>query len=274
MAAWGAHPGLRPGPWTLDGVLAALSDAGLRGDGLMLGNVAPTDRQAMRLASAGFSPPPEEGTVPLRPAGTRRPVRVPRTWLGRNLCLVIPCVHRSPAKGSAEAWTGPIGAALDQLAQHWGGPLPRDPLGSGARLLSEIFAHTTVIIDGSWWAPLGSNDAAAPLLLAPERVLGLRLPSPVTDPTALDPRPVDAWLGAQIGLPGRRPSPPPRVEGSAARTPWPRIPRVAPRSTGLAGQAVGALWRRTDRPKSRKTALPPAVPGSLARLWDEYEAPR
>ncbi|MCA9711692.1 MAG: hypothetical protein KDK70_38005, partial [Myxococcales bacterium] len=50
VARWGAHPGLRPSPWALDGVTEALRDAGLRAEALTLGERGLADPVAARLA--------------------------------------------------------------------------------------------------------------------------------------------------------------------------------------------------------------------------------
>lgn len=274
VASWGAHPGLRPSPWVLDGVLRAVKDGGLGGGSVVLGDPGGPGSLTDRLAAGGLPATEEPGTaLGLRPPGSHRELRVPRSWVGRSLCLVLPCVHRqAESRSGRPTWNGPIGTALLALARRFGGTASLDPT---ARCLSELFAHISVIIDASWWAPLSAEDQGAPLLLAPERTLGLRLASPVTEET-FDPRTADAWIGHWVGLPIRHPTGAPRLEGPAARTPWPKVPRLpaARRRPGLAGQAVSALWRRTDRTSPRRAALPPSAPGALARLWDEYDGAR
>lgn len=277
VVRWGAHPGLRPSPWVLDGVASAVGDAGLDAQALHLGEHGIADPVTARLTAAGIRPAPSHGdAIAIRPPGSRRPLRIPRAWLGRSLCLVLPCVHRRQGDEREPTWCGPIGTALVELVAGWGDTGTRDPVDRAARCVAESFAHISVVIDGSWWAPLSDHDGGAPLLLAPERALGLRLASPVTAEHALDARLADTWLGVQLGLPLRcRPGEAPRVVGPAARTPWPRLPRAraSARPRGLADQTLGALWRRAEGPRARRAALPPAVPGTLARLWDEYEPP-
>jgi hypothetical protein len=278
---WGAHAGLRPSPWVLDGVLHAIEELGLRGQALHVGERGAADPITARLAARGLPPLDARApTLTLHAPGSRQGLRVPRPALGGSLCLVVPCVHRQHPGKEGPAWRGPLGEGLAALASAWGGSWARDPVDAAARALAELFAHVSVVIDASWWAPLAADDDAAPLLLAPERALGLRLPSPVVGPAALDPQLCDAWLGAQLGLPQRRRfAEAPRVVGPAARTPWPRLPRTPAREPAAGGTwaaprapaALGALWRRAQRPAPRRAALPPAVPGSLARLWDEYE---
>ena len=276
---WGTHPGLRPSPWVLDGVASAIAEAGLRAEALHLGERGAADPITTQLTTAGVATAPAEGDgVTIRPPGSRRGLRIPRAFIGRSLCLVLPCVHHHHGRERESTWRGPIGTALVELVASWGDTGARDPVERAARCVAETFAHVSVVIDGSWWAPLAVGDEGAPLLLAPERALGLRLSSPITTDTALDARLADAWLGAQLGLPlRRRPNETPRVVGPAARTPWPKLPRSSapsrPRARGLADQALGALWRRNDGPRTRRAALPPAVPGALARLWHEYERP-
>ncbi|MEX1362594.1 MAG: hypothetical protein AB1Z98_05670 [Nannocystaceae bacterium] len=278
----GAHPGLRPSPWVIDGVLDAIADSGLRGRSAVLGASDGADSLAARLAAADLPEATHEGrahhdALRLRIPGSPRELRVPRSWVGSNLCLVLPCLHREQVvRGGPPRWRGPVGSGLLALTRPWSGASGHDSVELAARCVSELFAHVSVVIDASWWAPLSAEDRGAPLLLAPERTLGLQLASGIGTEHALDPRRVDAWLGQQLGLPGRRRGDAPALVGPAARTPWPRLPRASATGTraarpGLAGQAVAALWRRTDRTTSLHAALPPTAPGALARLWDEYD---
>lgn len=292
VARFGAHAGLRPSPWVLDGVLHAIDEAGLRARALHLGERGVADPIAAQLAAHGVEPlDPRDDTVIVRATGSRQGLRVPRALLGGSLCLVLPCVHRQLPGKDGPAWRGPLGEGLAALAVALGASFTRDPVEATARGLAELFAHVSVVIDAGWWAPLSGEGEAAPLLLAPERALGLRLASPVVGVAALDPHVADTWLGTQLGLPQRRrPTESPRLVGPAARSPWPKLPRTAPREPSAGGSwwtaplaaaaprapaALAALWRPGERPAPRRAALPPAVPGVLARLWDEYErAPR
>jgi hypothetical protein len=281
VARWGAHAGLRPSPWVLDGVIHAIQEAGLSGQALHVGERGAIDPITARLAARGLPAlEPHAPVLVVRGAGSRRALRIPRPALGGSLCLVLPCVHRQHPGKDGPAWRGPIGEALASLAAAWGAGWSRDPVDAVTRGLAEAFAHVTVVIDAGWWAPLSAGDDAAPHLLAPERVLSLRLPSPVAGESALDPLRVDAWLGAQLGLPAprRHAGEAPRVVGPAAHAPWPRLPRGSTREPSPAAaprgpSALAALWRRDERPSPRRAALPPAVPGALARLWSEYDAP-
>jgi hypothetical protein len=287
IARSGEHAGLRPSPWVLDGVLHAIAESGLRAKALVLGERGAADPIAVRLAARGVEPlDPRGDTVLVRPPGSRQGLRVPREAIGGSLCLVLPCVHRQLPGKDGPAWRGPVGEGLASLAAALGGSFSRDPVDATARGVAELFAHASAVIDAGWWAPLSAEGDAAPLLLATERALGLRLPSPVVGAAALDPSLADAWLGAQLGLPQRRrTSESPRVVGPAARTPWPKLPRTPSREPSPGGSrwsastsasprtpaALAALWRLGERPSPRRAALPPAVPGPLARLWDEYE---
>lgn len=289
VARFGAHAGLRPSPWVLDGVLHAIDEAGLRARALCLHEGGVADPITTQLTTRGVEPlDPRDAPVTVRIPGSRQGLRIPRELLGGSLCLVLPCVHRQLPGKDGPAWRGPIGEGLASLAAALGsGSSTRDPVEAITRTLAELFAHVSVVIDAGWWAPLSGEGEAAPLLLAPERTLGLRLPSPVVGDAAVDPQLADAWLGAQLGLPlRRRPSEAPRVVGPAAHSPWPKLPRTAPRDPSPAGSwwtaslaaaaprapaALAALWRPGERPTPRRAALPPAVPGPLARLWDEYE---
>jgi hypothetical protein len=276
VVRWGAHAGLRPSPWVLDGVLDAIQEAGLHGGALHVGERGVADPVSARLAARGLPAVGLHGPVlAVRPSGSRGALRVPRELVGGSLCLLVPCVHRQHPGKDGPAWRGPVGEGLVSLATAWGGSFTRDPVDAIGRCMAELFAHVSVVIDGSWWAPLGPDDTAAPLLLAPERVLGLRLSSPVAGEAAIDPQLADAWISTQLGLPQRRRSgDAPRVVGPAASTPWPKAPRAPaqePSAAGLRAPApLAALWRRAERPSPRRAALPPAVPGALARLWEEY----
>jgi len=279
VARWGAHPGLRPSPWVLDGIARAIGSTTLSASAVHLGEYGVADPVTALLSASGIPTAEPGATLAIRSGGARRPLRIPRDWLGDSLCLVVPCVHHQLPDPKGPAWRGPIGSALVELVAGWGGTWTRDPVDRAARCIAESFGHVSVILDGSWWAPLRAADEGAPMLLAPERALGLRLASPITADDAVDPSAADRWLGLQLGLPLRRRSgDSPTIDGPAAQLPWPKLSRAhaparpAARSrTGLAGQAIGALWHRSDRSGSRRTALPPAVPGSLAALWDEYQ---
>lgn len=278
VVRWGAHPGLRPSPWCLDGVVQAVEEAGLQAMALHRGERGAADPVTARLAARGVSPIDEHGsTLTVHATGSRHALRIPRSIVGHGLCLVLPCVHHRREAKHGPAWRGPIGAALVELVAAWGATWTRDPVDRAARCIAELFAHVSVVIDAGWWAPLSPDDDGAPLLLSPERALGLRLASPITGEAAIDPRLADAFIGAQLGLPvRRRPGEAPRVVGPAARTPWPKLPRGAVATASIASTPAagfGALWRRAERRPPRRVALPPAVPGPLARLWDDYERP-
>lgn len=279
-ADFGAGPGLRPAPWVLDGVAQATEASGMPTRSVVLGRDPGPNALADRLVAWGLpsADHSRDGTITLLPPGSRRGLRVPRHWVGNNLCLVLPALHRQqPRNASGPGWRGPIAAALVELAARWGRLRARDRVDQAARAVSEVFAHVSVIIDASWWAPLGVDDEGAPLLLAPQRVLGLRLDAPVTAAEAIDPAVVDGWLGQQLGLPLRRRGDSPRLCGPDASAAWPKLPRThdtarRPRalSSGLAGQTVSALWQRKAPRPTRATALPTAVPGALADAWHDY----
>lgn len=277
VTSLGAHPGLRPSPWVLDGVLRAIEHDRFDGRSLLLGERDELGGVADRLAAAGLPPATDDrSALGLRPPGSHRELRIPRSWVGSDLCLVVPCLHRQlPRRSGRPTWRGPVALALLALAGRLGVTAGPGSLELVTRTLSELFAHISVVVDASWWAPLSSEDEGAPVLLAPERALGLRLPSSVSSSAAIDPRHADGWLGHQLGLVARPSGDAPVLEGPAAKTPWPKLSRRPAPATrqrpGLAGQAVSALWRRTDRGPARRSALPPAAPGALAELWHEYE---
>ncbi|MCX4247499.1 hypothetical protein [Paraliomyxa miuraensis] len=274
VVRWGAHPGLHPSPWCLDGVVHAIEEAGLQAGAVQRGDRGATDPLAVQLATRRISPLDEDGpSVTVCLPGSRHGVRVPRALVGHSLCLVVPCVHHQRTSERGPSWRGPIGAGLVSLTSSWGASPTRSAVERAARCASEVFAHVSVVIDAGWWAFLSSREEASPLLLTPERMLGLRLASPITGSNAIDPRHADAWLGLQLGLPmRRRPAESPTVLGPAAHTPWPKLPRPALRGPNRAREGFAALWRPTEPSRSRRVALPPAVPGSLAHLWDEYRA--
>jgi hypothetical protein len=274
VVAWGDGPGLEPARWTLQGVRAAARDAKLVAGYHDLGphHASVTGRwlRAHPDAIDGDAPRP----ITLEVAGARRPRRIPRGWIGRHLCLVVPCVHQRHERfGRSKCWVGPMACALQALAQATGVPGDDEPTDVGARVAAQVFASTTVVIDASWWAPMRASQAAAPHLVALDRCLVLGTTAPAELWTQDGATVIDTWLAARMGVAG----PPPRNMavpqwvGPAAADAWPRPPAAARRNRGLAGQAIDALWRVGDLGRAKASAatrrLPPAVPGALARHW-------
>jgi hypothetical protein len=299
VVGWGDGPGLEPAPWTLDGVLSAGEDADVRVRFESLGPYEPTATHRWLRANAATQDDDRRPII-LDVPGARRPRRVPRAWIGRHLCLVVPCVHVGRRTlGRATSWVGPFGAAFEALALATRGA--RAPRGEshrdgmlalvGRRVAAQVFASTTILVDASWWAPLHHEGnprrgtaipPATSHLVALERCLVMSTTSP-GEHWSGEPLSVDAWLGARMGMAGgatRHGGETPRWVGPAAARRWPtqtsgwfedgaRPSRVA----AVADRALEALWRLGDRGRARGAArLPPAVPGPLARHWHELGA--
>jgi hypothetical protein len=276
VAGWGDGPAVAVAPWVLEGIRRAATQHGLTIEAVDLGPTETHGGQRRRLTAAGIPLAHGEGRpLKLELAGSRRPRRIPKAWFGQHLCLVVPCAHTRKSRRKDDGWTGPVEAAfaaLDRACRPAGQSV--DTAATGARLAAAAFASTTVVLDGTWWAPLSPGDTAPPNVISLDRCFALSsgFPSEAWNRRALSE--VDDWLAAQLQLrtggAGRRHL---EVEsrGSAARAPWPRAPKLgsAP-SRGLAGQALEALWTRRPRQPPGRRALSASVPGPMARFWNDY----
>lgn len=291
VAAHSLQPGLAPCPWTVRGVLQALDELKLLvGSVVLLGDLAAAQTVFERGALGHAA---HELTITARPGGprqllrmaeSRRPAQVPMTWIGTNLVTITPLAHHQ----SGKAWHGPCETALDRLAALTGYDAPTDPtVRIGGRLVSEVFASSSAIVDAHWWAAADDDGVLCSEIAAPEHVLGAAVGEPYGHAA------VDGWLAGLLNLRTRL-----RHHGSAGRRsdvdvisvggkrkPWPAVKlELAPRSppvarpsltAGIAGRAVQALWSGVAAPSSRAPShrrLPPPLRGAFAHHWQEYRA--
>jgi hypothetical protein len=306
VVSWGDGPALEPAPWTLDGVLSAAKDVGLQ---LVFESLGPHEPTLLHRWLRAHASARDEDRRPatLDIAGARRPRRIPRPWIGRHLCLVVPCVHLGRSRlGRSTTWAGPLTSAFETLAlatrgvggpRASGGPRREDGMRSlvGMHVAAQIFASTTIILDASWWAPLvvqtksgASSIPAASHLVALDRCLVMGTTRPQERWSDRGPQVVDTWLGVRMGVGSgsmRLPGDVPQWAGPAASKRWPVPAAAGPRVgdglgfgvasagsalvTAMADKALQALWRVSDQRRPRPAALPPAVPGPLARHWHE-----
>ncbi len=270
VVGWDDAPGLTVAPWVLDGIRQAADRCGLEWSWTHLGP-ADANGPSRRFHPERYRDREEEGRIlELELPGARRPRRIPRSWIGRHLCLVVPCLHR---RGPGGELAGPLELALERLGRTCALPGDREPARVGARLAGHAFASTTIVVDASWWAPLQSDADAVPVLLSTERCLSTGVSSPHprwARDVMLD---VDRWLAHKLQL-AHGPAPTGlQMMGDGASEPWPDgAPYVkARRPGGLANQALEALWsagrRRAGATRGR---LPPSAPGPLGRSWTGY----
>jgi hypothetical protein len=267
--AWGTSAGLGAAPWTIDGVVQALRDRGWSPDAIhrvRLGPGRDAGEFGRRPGAAGGSGLREdENTVRLSMPGVRRPLVVPRPWIGANLCLVAPMVHLR-SRGD-DRLVGPCRSALASLAASCGDG--RHDAGVGERLVGEVFAGVVVLIDGAWWAALSTEGAPTDIV-----ALGRCLASGALGIPG-NAEALDDWIAARLGLvrSPRRSGRPPVILGPEDGG-WPRVSaQRLDRGRGLGGRALGALWRPDDGSRGRRGSargLMPPVPGPLARTWDTY----
>jgi len=266
---WGRSPGLGAAPWTIDGARQALGDRGWSDSSIHharldpVGHCAGPGRHPGAATGAGLWQ--DEHTVRLAMPGVRRPLEVPRLWIGASLCLVVPMVHML-ARGD-DRLVGPCSGALASVAT-WCGSTGHDAR-VGECLVQEVFAAVVVLIDGAWWAAL-SREGAPVEIAALGRCLAS---SALGDPGGAAA--LDDWIATKLGLlrsprrSGRAP-----VAVGPDRASWPRVSvQRLDRDLGLKRRAVDALWRPDDGSRSRRGSargLMPPAPGPLARTWDTY----
>jgi hypothetical protein len=276
MVQWANGPGTAVAPWTLAGLRAAAREQDLRWREIRIAACGTTD-DALGL---GRFVDDDGRRVGVELPGSHRARRVPSTWFGAHLCLVVPCVHvrKNGRGGAGPVWLGPGDQALRALDRACQGPPGRESANVGARVATTVFASATIVIDASWWAPMQPDDAGPPSLLALDRCLALGTVSPSSAWRRHVLGALDPWLAANLRL-GPMPAGDGSVAaaGSAASTPWPRAPsKVGAPPRSLATEAVAALWK-AGRPRPRRVAperrLGPAVPGDLARLWHAFDSP-
>ncbi len=159
------RPGLTVAPWTIDGTLDAASELGLRVRCNRLGHMAPLDPAGRRLVRRGVNTQRDGQNIALRVPGTRRPMLVPRSWIGTHACLIAPW-FRGPGDDM-----GPMATTLATLARTCTTESLLAPHRVGAWLASHLFASAWIIVDATWKATLSDNgprlDATSRLFVAP-----------------------------------------------------------------------------------------------------------
>jgi hypothetical protein len=270
MVGWGNAPGVAVAPWTLAGIRTAAREHELR--------VREIRIPACGTAEDSRGVDDDGRRVGVELPGSHRARRVPNAWFGAHLCLVVPCLHvRKTGRGqSGPQWLGPADQALRALDRACQGPTGRESANIGARVATTAFASTTIVVDGSWWAPMQPDDAGPPCLLPLDRCVALGTVSPSSAWRRHVLGSLDPWVAGNLRL-GPMPSGAGSVSasGSAASTPWPRAPnKIGAPARSLATEAVAALWnggRRAPRRTAPDRRLGPTVPGDLARLWHAFE---
>lgn len=281
VAERGHGPGVGIAPWTRRGVVQTAERHGLRLQGFDL--TAPGAVPSLH-APLGDIPEHEAGhALDLDLPGARRPRRVPVGWFGAHLCLLVPCVFEHHHDVRGDLWLGPAAwafAALDRfctterwptpelpLALRRGAPVPRRSV-LGARLASQVFASTTLVVDAAWWAPVRPSEASAPELLPVGQCLATASEAPDEAWAQRCLAQFDPWIARRLQLERVTASDPgDMIEelGDGREDVWPRA--TPPRARSLAAQTLRALWSRPVPPSASERRLPPAVPGPLARCW-------
>jgi hypothetical protein len=237
--------------------------------------------------------------VRLSVPGFRRPAAIPRDFVGRNLILVAPLSHRQDTTAHFLGPSQSTLALLAELCRLEGSPAALAK--AGARIARECFATSSLVLDGTWWAPLDTGGQPVGDAVAIEHFLCT--PSLGTRGSALA---VDSWIGRLLGHPPTRAdlrritkqggTTTPRIAGS--RRPWPSAPlpgqlgtkgrelgrprppssgfgdtlldassEIRSRASGLAHRAFDALWMRPPDSNSGRLALAAPVPGAFASHW-------
>lgn len=275
IVAHGHLPGLCVPPWTLRATMECLEQRklGVR-DVFILGDLEAGQRMFER-ASFGhalgrFHPshPRGDDGIRLKLPESPNDAQVPASWVGTNLVLLAPLCHQRTRNGG---WRGPILNAMHHLAGALGYRAPNDPTTHvGARVVSDVFASSTTLLDATWWLAAESDGVQACDPIAPEHVLS------VACHELEDLRAVDEWLDALLNLgavKGAHANAHPSVPlVTGRRRPWPiaRLPARRFASEGLAGRAVKALWGRRSLPEPVRAALRPTIPGKFCHAWSSY----
>lgn len=283
VAEHGHGPGVGVAPWTRTGLVHAATAHGLslRGVDLSRPGAAPSLHTPLGPITEDLSGHAINLDIP----GARRPRRIPSSWFGAHLCLVMPCVFEQHDLLPQQPWMGPVAWAFGALDDHGSTShlpvpsMPRSPMRGpsiphrsviGARLSAQVFASITVVIDAAWWAPVKRGENSAPELVPLGHCVTTGASFPDERWSLACVQEADAWLARRLQLCRGTPEVEIEVAGTARGEAWPRA--TLPRARGLASQTLHALWSRrpgVDRgPQDRR--LPPAVPGPLAKCWQAY----
>src|SRR5688572_9456646 len=233
----GGEAGLVPAPWTITGVVSALAKAEMHG--LVL--YEPDDRgsNGARSLPAELAPIACDDAVAATWPGAPAGLRIPGAWIGRRLCLVVPCVIAANHRFGSRTIAGPVTAGLAALAAGAGVARAPDPARIGEQLAARVFCHVSVIVDASWTALV--ETATARRFLATEQIVGVCLASPTTHDVEVSAAQIDGWLVQRVGT------------------------EAAP---ALADRSVQPLWRISAAHESRPR------PGPLGQAWHVWSGPR
>lgn len=271
--SWAQSPALTVAPWTRVGVERAAHDHGLRTTSIGLEAGAQSSHgRGRRRSLLERSELIQDADLSVELPGVRHPRRIPSAWVGRHLCLLAPCIHtQGDTKKAARTrskdpqWHGPVAQALCALDQACT-PNPAGELAAGLGLAASVFASVTIVVDGSFWAPL--QDHAARCIVP----LGLCLCVGADTPSLGWLRETlarwDPWVAHKLGFTvaarGRDLDHSPNDPVDFC---WPRIPgdlkRPAPQRNA---STIKALWKSAPAPPTR-AKLGPALPGELGRIW-------
>ncbi|HET6585394.1 MAG TPA: hypothetical protein VFG69_18175, partial [Nannocystaceae bacterium] len=119
-------------------------------------------------------------TLVCRWPGIARTVTIPRGWIGRHLCLVVPCVGVSAPR------RGPVAAALAAIADAVGAGDGEMPCEIGAHVVAGTFAGVTIVVDAHV-AIVRARPGAARLVPAQRVFTAHRVPAPASWLLALAP---------------------------------------------------------------------------------------
>jgi hypothetical protein len=232
----GPGPGLRPHVDTLRACVLAARAREVPVRGLMLGRVG--EPLAGVFASERIAIAEDREPLMVRWPELDRDIAIPRGWIGRHLCLVVPCV------GANAPRRGPIAAGLAAIADAIGVRDAERPCEIAARVAAGTFAGITIVVDAEVAIVRARSGGGRPRLVPAQRIFTAhRVPAPASWLLALA-RGFDGWLAR------RTPTTELRFAGPLADTPW----------SAAAGEplpANGPLWAG---PAPRRRAGAPAGP--------------
>jgi hypothetical protein len=189
----GPGPGLRPHAATLRACMQVAEAREMPTRGCLLGRVG----SELVEAFARERIPRVEDREPLvcRWPDLERTVTIPRGWIGRHLCLVVPCV------GAIAPRRGPVAAGLAALADAIGVRDAEHPVAGGpavgeiaARVVAGTFGGITILVDADVAVVRARSGGGRPRLVPAHRIFTAhRVPAPAAWLLALA-RGFDGWL--------------------------------------------------------------------------------
>ena len=192
---------------------------------------APSPDLVDALAREGvpWSDPHDPRTLAIRWPDSNRTVTLPHAWIGRHLCIVLPCISADAPR------RGPMTAALASIADACGVGDDERPCELAARIVAGCFAGITLVVDADVALVRARPGRGSPRLVPVRRLFaGHRVPAPASWVVALA-RGFDGWLRQRV------PSSAVRFVGPAAESPW----------TAAVGDPIGAIGWADDGPRRR-----------------------